>query len=213
MAKQTNTVVDAERTLEVLQDKRAKLVERGAALDQQRRDAAFDAHTGNAAQRKVLDEINAESAIFSSELEGLDAAIAVGKSRLSAARENEAKAADKAAAKEARKICAQFVAVAERLDALGAEFNATAKELESLGRLLDIRGFPKPQRASLCALSTHTFLRGLPAQWRRSSLANFRVLSYPEKHTFADVVKAQVSNILSNVAQRLGEKENTDAAA
>jgi hypothetical protein len=36
-------VADCEKTLAVLQDKRVKLVEKGAALDQQRRNAAFDA--------------------------------------------------------------------------------------------------------------------------------------------------------------------------
>jgi hypothetical protein len=114
---QTNTVAACEVVLATLQDKRAKLVEKGAALDQQRRAAAFDAHAGNdPRQRKILDTVNAKSAVFANELASIDAAIAVGKGRLATARAYAAKQADRTAAMALRKSFAEFVALAEELD-------------------------------------------------------------------------------------------------
>jgi hypothetical protein len=205
--KKAQTVAEASATLEALQETRARLVTRTAEIDNERRAAAYQCHVNRDPEaRRELDRINQEAATHDSELRSVDDAIATAKAKLSIAKQNEAKAAAGALAKEVRKIVAEFIACAERQDELGAEFNANAAALEELGGWLDRHGFQKPQRPSLCALATHTLMTGLPSQWRRSRLANFRVLGSNERHSFAGFVKEQAANILHNIADNKEEE-------
>jgi hypothetical protein len=89
---QTNTVAACESMLANLQTKRARLVERSAELDNERRSAAYHAHVGHDAEaRRTLDKVNGEAATHASELQIVDDAIAQAKSRISVARQDEAK--------------------------------------------------------------------------------------------------------------------------
>jgi hypothetical protein len=114
---QTNTVAACESVLANLQTKRARLVERSAELDNERRSAAYHAHVGHDAEaRRTLDKVNGEVATHASELQIVDDAIAQAKSRISVARQDEAKAADRAAAGALRKELATFREHGKALD-------------------------------------------------------------------------------------------------
>jgi hypothetical protein len=99
------TVAACEQPLKELEAKRAKLDERSAELPELRRGAAYLAHVQQDTQaRRALDKVNAEVAIYSSELASLDDAIAAAKNRLLIAQAFEAAAADRARAAHAIEI-------------------------------------------------------------------------------------------------------------
>jgi hypothetical protein len=175
------TVAACEQTLKQLEAKRAKLVERGAELPELRKGAAYLAHVEqNAKARTALDRINAEVAIYDSELASLDDAIAAAKNKVLIAQAFEADAADRQRAARALELLGAFREAGSELD---DAFRAIAEKGKLLGGLLgqlhacgvrsptaeqlDVLGFAAVQTA-LMATPWHQRFRYLGPSQRRS---------------------------------------------
>jgi hypothetical protein len=197
---QTNSVVAAERTLATLQAKRAAVVVHADDLAAERAAIAYATHAiGDGKSRARLDVIHQESASVTGELQSLDAAIAEADKRLSAAREHEAKAADKAAAQELLKELTRFRAIGTQLDAAlaavatnGAELHASLGKIHALGSQ-----FPTSQQ--LDSLGTRCLLTAIAATpFRR----NFETIAPRERRSFSDLIATWATTIEGRIAQR-----------
>jgi hypothetical protein len=113
MAKKELTIDEA---LQLLETKRAALIERGKQLPALRRAAAYAAHTGDTEARRALDKVNAEIATHESELQSVDDAIHQGQNQRLIAQARERDLADRAKAKEAIEILAAFRQAGTDLD-------------------------------------------------------------------------------------------------
>jgi hypothetical protein len=131
---QQSSVAACEHTLQQLEVKRAKHVERGRELPELRAGAAYLAHTErHPGARRTLNQVNAELATHESELAAIDAAISEAKNRILIAQAIEADVADKARAKEALALFGEFKQCGVELD---AAFRTIAEKGNLLGDLL-----------------------------------------------------------------------------
>jgi outer membrane murein-binding lipoprotein Lpp len=112
----TENIVRAEQVVRDLVQKRDKAAAQVELIAQQRKSIGYsvfvDADRGS---RKKLDELNLSSATLSGELEALEAAISEAKSRLTAAKEAKARAADETRGRALLEIADQFDAEAHKL--------------------------------------------------------------------------------------------------
>ena len=93
-----------QRILQELIEKRARLVERGIKIADERRNIAYDAHAdGDKAARARLDKLHTEVVFQAAELASIDNAIETARARLDIA-QHEAAVKDNADARKAREI-------------------------------------------------------------------------------------------------------------
>jgi hypothetical protein len=104
----TTEVHKAEQIISDLKVKKNELVELELKLAQERSQIAFEAHTGDSAARKRLDQINKTAAMHNSELESLDAAISEAERRLKQAMGEEIREADRANALKLKGLYAEL---------------------------------------------------------------------------------------------------------
>jgi chromosome segregation ATPase len=151
--KQQQTVAACEQTLKELEAKRAKLVERGAELPELRRGAAYLAHVQQDAEaRRALDKVNAEVAIYASELASIDDAIAAAKNKVLIAQAFEAAAADRASAARALELLGAFKEAGHELDDAWRVVSERSKLLGNLLSQLHACGVRVPTHEQLDVL-------------------------------------------------------------
>src|SRR6266849_2658913 len=95
-----NDVERATLTITNLENIRKHLTQKAAELNDERGRVALGAHTGDAKMRKRLDQINAETATFGSEMRSVESAITEANARLGAAQQAEALRVDREKAKQ-----------------------------------------------------------------------------------------------------------------
>jgi hypothetical protein len=204
-----NSVADAERVLAELDVKRAACIQRGTDLADERASVALAAHTGDAAARKKLDALNRESAEHASELRSIDEALKAAALKLQAARQHAASEADKANARQVRKVIAELVehgAVVD--DALHDLVEAGDRLKECFDRLLRL-GVTSPRYEQLATLGNICAVSALGRSiWKRYHQA----LAPNQRMTFADLTKTWAVTIERDVRARLGESAETEAA-
>jgi hypothetical protein len=195
------SVANAEQMLERFERERADLIERKAALADRRRNAAYDAHaTGDA---KLLDGVHRAAAELESRITGLDDAVAEAKRRLEAARQYEAKQADRERAKALRaalkRFCEHGAGVDSALDVLIESCNGMQDALTEMHRC----GSSFPSDAQLLSLGGRVLLGALSkTPFRR----NFETLPPQERNrTMSMVVRQWSDTVERSIAQRLDQ--------
>lgn len=192
----------AERVVAELCDKRASTAERIDALSAERQLIAYAAHTGDMKARKRLDALNAESATFAGEIEGIDAAIVEAGARLEAARRAEALADDQAAARALRAVVAEFQDHARGIDQAFADVVKRAEAFAGCASKMRDLGADRPSDAQLMALGARALKTALmKTPWARA----FEHLPPGERHTISELADVWAKAIEATIAQRLGE--------
>jgi hypothetical protein len=199
----------AESTIRDLEAKRAAAVKRGVELADERAAVALDAHTGNKAARKRLDEINAALAVHSSELASLDAALKAAGERLEEARAAERAVAEREAAKELRKVIVELRAAGKAADAALAKLVAVGTVMKAAVDAIHHFGVPNPNHAQVLAIGERAIKTTLmQTMWARA----FEHIAPSERRAFSPAVDQWCSKLESDIAEKLGEPQNVEAA-
>jgi hypothetical protein len=212
MSKQQTTtnkqsVANAEQLLQRFERERLELVERKAALAEKRRSVAYDAHA--AGDAKLLDGVHREAAELESRITGLDDAVAEAKRRLEAAKQHEAKQADREQAKALRNALQQFTqhaaGVDSALEVLVSSCNGMQESLTAMHRC----GSTFPSDAQLQSLGGRVLLGALSkTPFRR----NFETVPPLERdRSMARIAEQWSDTVERSIKQRLGDQ--TDEAA
>jgi hypothetical protein len=204
---QQTSVADAEAIIRNLEDKRRALVERGNELATIRASYAYAAHAnGDKAARAKLDQVNKETAEHGSELASIDGALATARQKLEAAKQHEAKAADRARAAELRAALKRFVEHGAGVD---AALEVLIESCDGLERtLVEIHrcgsAFPSDaqllslgSRVVTAALSKTTFRREFPA-----------VPPLERNRSMARITQQWAETVERNLQAQLGDQAN-----
>jgi hypothetical protein len=205
------TTSDVERAAQVISDleqKRAKCVQDGTALADERASVALAAHTGDDKAAKRLEEIHKAIVVHGSELASLDAALKAAGDRLSAAKAAEARAEAHRRELEWRKEAAALREDFETLDEAAVDLAEAA--VNARDRLIRTRQLgPTPTDQQFLALGARALkshlmttpwmdhdLGPLPPSERRNFMSLFAVWIAPrlarrEAPQAAGVIKQQ----------------------
>jgi hypothetical protein len=199
----TETVAQCERVLAELGQRRDRLHERLGELERERGQVAYAAHTGDGAAGKLLDKTIAETVKHSEHVKALDDAIAEAGRRLAAAREHEARAADKQKARELSDVLAAFLQCARRLDATLVTVAEHGNKLHDLQAQMHMLGAAVPNLAQLDSLGARSLLTAIAqTPWRR----HFETLAPHERRSFTELCAYWGQTLQRNIASRLGEQ-------
>jgi hypothetical protein len=207
--KQPETAADAETTLARFEQERSHLLDRQRLFAGERRNAAYDAHTGDVQAAKRLQSFHDEAVRLASTLAGIDDAIIEAKHRVEAARQHEAKQADRERAAAQRKSLARFVAAGGQLDEAATLLAPAGQDFMNAHAELTASGiaFPRGEQLDVLGFSAlQAMLAGTP--WRR----RFETISPVNRKRFGDLTSQWAKMIERQIAERLGEKEEADAA-
>jgi hypothetical protein len=202
-------VENAEKTVRDLEDKRRALIQAATELADERQRVSFAAHTGDGKARSRLDQINVAVAAHASEMVSIEAAITQANANLDAARRDAAAAADRANAEQLRQHLKEFVECGLILDDCFADFRETAIKMQKLLTEIHGLGCAAPSDALFrvnCDLAFKTAVMGTPF-WSQ----DFPTLGHGQKKSFKGLVEAWSANVESNIAARLGEKQEEAA--
>jgi hypothetical protein len=212
---QQTSVADAEAVIRNLQAKRDALEARGKELDQVRASYAFAAHArDDKAARAKLDQVNKEAAEHGSELASIDAALATARQKLEAAKQHEAKAADRARAQAIRSEWSDAEKDFADLDA-GLSFAAdAARRLYDRYEIMQQHGLRVPAQLSLMLVDVVTgALMAMPSPlWRELNRAGLEHLSPNRRRNAAALRGAWDLQVQNQAAAIGGEPAPTEAA-
>jgi hypothetical protein len=210
MSKQPTSVADAEQVIANLESKRAALIERGKELATIRASLAYSALAdGDDKSRAKLDKLNIEAATHNSEVAAVEAAIKTANERLAAARDHEAKQADRASARELKVVLDQFVQTARQLDEALADVAALGHNLHQIQARMRELGSPVPNDAQLDSLGFRCLLTACAATpWHR----HFQVLAPHERRSFSALIDIWRGTNEQHLAARLGDQTKEVAA-
>ena len=204
----TETVAQCERVLAELGQRRDRLHERLGELERERGQVAYAAHTGDGAAGKLLDKTIAETVKHSEHVKALDDAIAEAGRRLAAAREHEARAADKQKARELSDVLAAFLQCARRLDATLVTVAEHGNKLHDLQAQMHMLGAAVPNLAQLDSLGARSLLTAIAqTPWRR----HFETLAPHERRSFTELCAYWARTLERGIAARLGDGEQQTA--
>ena len=197
-----NKIEKAQQVLADLNAQREKLVAKGHDLEERRQEISYGALTGSKAERKKLDEVNAEALTYEYELKSIDAAIAQATKRLAAADAAEAQAQDKDNAKGLRVVVDAFLSHAIALDDAFATVAKEGMALEETLKQIHSLGCAFPSRAQLDALGARALKTALMSTpWRRE----FEMMSPGQRQSFTALVSEWVDRIEANsISPRIG---------
>ena len=192
-----------QRILQELIEKRARLVERGIKIADERRNIAYDAHAdGDKAARARLDKLHTEVVFQAAELASIDNAIETARARLDIA-QHEAAVKDNADARKAREILSTELAengmrLDEAIKILIAESN---RQVDILRRLHALGvAFPSDKQALIhSGIAVSTAVMSTP--WQKQ--VDSRYLAPGEKTTFAKIYQQWAEHIERQLANRL----------
>ena len=198
-----NKIEKAQQVLADLNAQREKLVAKGHDLEERRQEISYGALTGSKAERKKLDEVNAEALTYEYELKSIDAAIAQATKRLAAADAAEAQAQDKDNAnKGLRVVVDAFLSHAIALDDAFATVAKEGMALEETLKQIHSLGCAFPSRAQLDALGARALKTALMSTpWRRE----FEMMSPGQRQSFTALANQRVDRIEANsISPRIG---------
>lgn len=203
------TVAACEQTLNELEAKRAKLVERCAELPELRKGAAYLAHVEKSpGARRTLNQVSAELATYESELASIDDAIAAAKNRVLIAQAFEADAADRARAREALEIFVAFRKCGHELDASLRALAEHGRALNDLHAKLSACGIRNPNRDQLDVLGFAALQTALMATpWAK----RFRYLGPSQRQSFRALFDQWAIVAEKRLRAQLGEQEDEAA--
>jgi hypothetical protein len=204
---QTNSVADAEYRLAEIEQTIARHAERGVELAAARKRASYGAHAlHDVEQRKQLAAVVGETVRYETEGRALIDARDEGRRRLEEARQHAAREADKANARQVRKVIDELVehgAVVD--DALHDLVEAGSNLKECFDRLSRL-GVTSPRYEQLATLGNICVVSALGRSiWKRYH----RTLAPGQRMTFADLTKTWAVTVERDVRARLGEAEQT----
>jgi len=217
MSKQTtklNAVENAQKTLHELEAKRDAVAAFSQNDERELEAVAFAAHTGDQKASAKLETLKDRALRRDLELKSIDAAIAVAKQNVEAAKADEVAAEQKRIAAEARLII-------DRVDSLFASADKhLALALDALkaadGRIeeLHARGFAFPtaiQVRTSALFALQTYFMALPKYWfNELSHGGLRFLAPHERRSFQQFWSQMATSIGREIAQRLGEVKQKD---
>jgi hypothetical protein len=212
MSNNPPSVSNAEAMLQRFERERADLIERKAAIADRRRNVAYDAHAGDAAAAKVVDDLHKEAIELETRLATIDAAISEATHRVKIAKQHEAKAADRERALLLRQALKQFVEHGAGVDAALEVLVASCNGLQESLTEMHGCGSSFPSDAQLQSLGGRVLLGALSkTPFRR----NFETLPPLERNrTMTAVVQQWSDTVGRSIRERLGEQTtNTPEAA
>ncbi len=173
------TVADAETALETMQAKHTAALERATNLAGERRRIAFAAHSGDAAARARLDEINRATAELDGEIDGLAAAMEEAR-RLRGEAQHQADAgAEETRVAAIRALGPALREAGQRMSAACAALVAAHQDAEAVIGQLHALG---------CNFPTHVQAQVFSVKGLSTALFNTRLqiehLAPGERHTF-----------------------------
>jgi hypothetical protein len=200
------TVSNAEQMVQRFERERAALLERGTELATIRASVAYKALSDDdATARATLDRINKETAEHSGTLASIDAALATARQKLEAAKQHEAKQADREQAKALRDALRQFIqhaaGVDSALEVLIASCNGMQEALTRMHRC----GSTFPSDAQLQSLGGRCLLGALSkTPFRR----NFETVPPLERdRSMARIAQQWGDTVERSIQQRLGDEQ------
>jgi hypothetical protein len=206
MSEQINTVVEAERVLAELEQRRVRLVERRGELTRERGEIAYSAHTsGDNGASKRLDRVITEAAKHDEHVKALDDAINEAKRRLQRAKEVAAKAAVRARALQVREVLGRFVEAGNACDKALAVLVAASQQLRECCTELNRLGVSHPSHSQLDSLGAIALRTALTqTAWVRY----FERVSPMEAKTFGQLIGQWRNMVERNaVAPHLADAE------
>ena len=210
--KEERAIEKAERDLNNLEEQREALFSRAKLLSKQREAIAFAALTGDKQAKARLAEINAEDTSHSANIASVEAALTVARANLDAAQRNEAIAADRAAAEQARKLNDEFKEYgADADEALSDAISAILKMIALRDQMAAL-GITAPSGQQLrinSVVAVKSALQNLPQPWINDF--EFARLAPSQKKSFKTISQGWGEMIERQIAQRVGEKK-TEAA-
>ena len=176
-----------EQTIATLQKKRAAMLERAAALAEERQRISFDAHAANdKSARARLDRLHAEFATHASELESLDAALVTANEKLEAEQRAQETAADRQRIAELKKTYDRFVSIAATLDEALADIVIQSNELKTTMDQIHRLGGGAPTGQQLLTFGELALQSALMlTPWARA----FRHLAPKDRRSFTSLAK------------------------
>jgi hypothetical protein len=203
------SVANAEALLQRFSRDRDELIERKVALADKRRNVAYAAHAGDGAASKLLDGVHREAAELEGRIAGLDDAITEAKHRLEAAKQHEAKQADRERAKALRQALNRFcqcgAGVDAALEVLIESCNGMQQALIEMHRW----GSSFPSDAQLLSLGGRVLLGALS---RTPFRRDFETLPPLERNrTMSAIVQQWSDTVERSIQQRLGDQTNEAA--
>ena len=193
-----------DQTIQNLEDKRAKLVERGVRLVEERRLIAYDAHAE--ATRKPAPGSTSSMPKPRRTPANYKASTTPSHRQQEASRRaaRAGTAADREQAAELRKQFDRFVALAEQADGALARFVSTCHEMKQTMDTIHQFGSASPTSMQLLtygALATDSLLMQLP--WARE----YRHLSPRERRSFSALAKSWAAGAAPHIEARLAREE------
>jgi hypothetical protein len=212
----TNEVNTAQNTLAELEEKRARLIEHGFRLSDQRREISYDAHAiGDESARKKLAKLHGEIVQHDSEVQSIEEAIEIAKLKLAQAHGAVNAEKDRADALEQRQVLAAFADCLKEIDdALKALVDKSKLSVELLRSMRQYGWAPTDQ---MWDVNLRMIIQTATAQTPVRSA--FPPIAPHERRTAFQYLTGIGSNsgllhiIGSRIAQRLGEDEQTEKAA
>jgi hypothetical protein len=210
---QQTGVADAEQAIARLEGKRSELLARGTELATIRASVAYKAlNDGDATARTKLDQVNKETAEHGAEVASLDAALITARQKLEAAKQHEAKAADRERATALRQALKRFVEHGAGVDAALEVLIESTVGMQDTLTAMHRCGSSFPSDAQLQSLGGRVLLGALgKTPFRR----NFETLPPLERdRTMSMIVRQWSDTVERAIRQRLGEQTtNTPEAA
>jgi hypothetical protein len=206
------SIDQAQRVARELEDRRRLLLERKQELDESRQRVSFDALTGDAKAKALLEKLNTEAQRHGLDMENLLAAIAQAEANVAAVCLKEEREQEKASARELKKLIEDMLEHGAVVDDCLADLVTAGNNLQECFDRLSQLHISSPRFEQLATLGHLCILTALNASiWRRG----FEMLAPGQRKTFGDVVAAWRVSLMADVQRRLGEgeSEHTEEAA
>jgi len=204
------SVEQALATLSGFERQKAELIERKAALNDQRRNVAYDAyaHTDDGAAAKLLDGVHQQSVELESRLSSINDAIAEATRRVEAAKAHEAKAADRDRAMKVQSALQDLRGHARGLDAALALLHDALLGMNDAATAIHQNGATHPTYEQIEAFAYRCIVGGMA---NTSLRRRFEVLPPGERYrSMAQIAATWADSVERAIAARLGDGPGID---
>jgi hypothetical protein len=193
------TTTEHNAVLADLVAKRDAHVAHSAQLADERRSLSFAAVTGNETARKKLTELNEKAVLHQVELENITAAIDEARKRVEAARQEEARKADREKAKNLRdELLPELTDLCARMDTALAEFVSCSNAATAVVRKLNAAGAGPLER--LFVLNSVTVVNS--SMWKTPLAREYPATPPGQRKVFWELLE---SGWLLNIRRRIAE--------
>jgi hypothetical protein len=207
---EVSTVADAEAMIADLEKQRKILLDERAADDVDMSRVAYAAHARHEPEaNRQLDDIVERRIRHDQRIREVDAALVTAKSVLEEAQAVEARKAERAKAGELKAAIDRMKLAGQTLDDVlivlveaGAELHAAVDQIHECG-------VSHPHHQQVLSLGERALVTALQQTiWARA----FHVLAPREQTRFSDFISQWERMLQNEIARRLGEKQNEEAA-